>query len=197
MRKIIGGVALAWLLVTLMPEAAADVVASSTDGTTLNATGFYGQSFTTTTPQPETDIIFNFYSNVPATTPAAFGTGFLLSQQYLGTPAALSSATPGFLAEATASGGEYSFGSAATLLPSTQYFFYENASIPSGSISGGQSDYSGGNFYRALASGADFGSSAPESANFLVQGTAAVPEPSGLAVVGVAAGVHRASIPPE
>ena len=62
--------------------------------------------------------------------------------QYLGTPANLSSSTTGFLGQATAAGGFYTFGPSLTLLPNTQYFFYENAFIPH--CYGGDT-YAGGN----------------------------------------------------
>jgi len=185
MRKLMGGIAVASLLIASAPEASADIVASFTSGTDLSTeAGFVGQSFTTTNLVPETNITFNFYSNVPPSTPEAVGTGFLLSQEYLGTPTALSSSTPGFLAQAAASGGEYSFGSAATLLPSTQYFLYENVLIPSGTTSGGSFSYSGGQSYYTPSSSSDFGGGGA-SANFLVQGSA-VPEPSSV-VLGVIA----------
>jgi hypothetical protein len=183
------GIAVASLLIASAPEASADIVASFTSGTALNdAAAFVGQSFTTTNLVPETNITFNFFSDVPPTTPEAVGTGFLLSQEYLGTPAALSSSTPGFLAQAAASGGEYSFGSAATLLPGTQYFLYENVHIPSGSISGGAT-YSGGQLYATTSSSSDFAGEGLSTTNFLVQGSpaTAVPEPSQYVVLGVIA----------
>jgi hypothetical protein len=187
MRRFVASVAVSLLLFGSARESSADVVATSTDATLMNQNGFFGQSFTTVTSMPETNISFNFFSDVPATTPAAFGTGFLLSQAYLGTPADLSAATPGFLAEATASGGHYSFGAAATLQPGTQYFFYENALIPAGSISGGPSAYTGGGDF--FTSGGNFtGPFSGISSNFLVTGTPpSVPEPSTFALLAVAA----------
>lgn len=67
----------------------ADTIAENTGGQNVNNNiAFYqGQSFTTVTVTPESNIAFNFFSDVPATTPYALGTGFLLSMQYLGTPA--------------------------------------------------------------------------------------------------------------
>src|SRR5206468_3169953 len=88
---------------------------------------------------------------------------------YLGTPANLSSATPGFLGQATASGGFYTFNPSLTLLPATQYFFYENALIPADSITGGNS-YAGGQFYVALTTNENF-FGLPESFNFRVTGS--------------------------
>ena len=188
MRRFVASVAVSLLLFGSARESSADVIATSTDGTLTNQTGFFGQSFTTVTAMPETNISFNFFSDIPASTPAAFGTGFLLSQAYLGTPADLSAATPGFLAEATASGGHYSFGAAATLQPGTQYFFYENASIPAGSITGGPSAYTGGGDSYSPSGGNFPPPLSTAGSNFLVTGTlASVPEPSTFALLAVAA----------
>ncbi len=188
MRRFVACLAVSLLLIGSARESSADVIATSTDGTRPNDSGFFGQSFTTVTAMPETNISFNFFSDIPATTPAAFGEGFLLSQAYTGTPAALSAATTGFLAEATASGGFYSFGAAATLQPGTKYFFYENASIPAGSITGGPSAYAGGGDSFS-PNGGDFPSPGlGAGANFLVTGTpVSVPEPSTAALLAVAA----------
>ena len=102
----------------------ADTIAQNIAGTVslLRQHLYFGQSFTTVTLSPESNIAFNFFSNVPATTPYAVGTGFLLSMEYLGTPANLSSATPGFLGQATASGGFYTFNSSLTLFPPPNTF---------------------------------------------------------------------------
>jgi hypothetical protein len=195
MLRIIGVIAAGWLLVAPAPEAAADVITSVTGGRALNlAEGLFGESFTTTSLVAETNITFNFFADVPATTPAAFGTGFLLSQEYLGPASGLSPATPGFLAQATASGGTYSFGSLVTLQPSTKYYFYENALVPLNSVSG-SAVYTGGSFYYAYGPTSNFltGFSQGAHANFLVQGTAAlqdataVPEPRGCNLAGLAA----------
>jgi hypothetical protein len=121
----------------------------------LLSPGYSGQSFTTVTVTPESNIAFNFFSDLPATTPYALGTGFLLSMEYLGTPADLSSATPGFLGQATASGGFYTFDPSLTLLPATQYFFYENALIPGSSIIGGNV-IAGGQQYLTVSANSDF-----------------------------------------
>jgi hypothetical protein len=172
------------------PALRASTVAENTDGTQLNGFAFYdGQSFTTTNLTPANNITFNFFSDSPATTPAAFGTGFLLSMEYLGTPDALSAATPGFLGMATASGGFYTFASSLTLSPGVQYWVYENALIPlsavSGEVSGGGGNlYSGGHgYFSTSASGAFAGFTS--SNNFRV--TSAVPESgtSGLLLLGI------------
>jgi len=89
--------------------------------------------------------------------------------QYTGTPSALSSATPGFLGQATASGGFYTFDSSLILLPGTQYFFYENGFLPSGAITGGNV-YAGGQAYYSGSADSNFVPDFGDSANFRVTG---------------------------
>jgi len=125
------------LLSLFVPGRAADTVAAVTNGTaTFLSAAFVGQSFTTTNLVPVTNVSFNFFSDIPATTPYAIGSGFLLSSAYAGTPAALGATTPGFLGQASAVGGFYNFGADVTLLPATQYFFYENALVPPSTLTG-------------------------------------------------------------
>src|SRR5205807_3918396 len=57
-------------------------------------------------------------------------TAFLLSTAYSGTPAALSNATPGFIASSSSNaGGIYIFSFATTLQPTTQYWIFANAAF--------------------------------------------------------------------
>jgi hypothetical protein len=147
--------------------ARANTVAENTGGLSSAAQVFFGQSFTTVTVSPESNIAFNFFSDVPATTPYAIGTGFLLSMEYTGTPEGLSSSTPGFLGQGAASGGFYIFNPSLTLLPATQYFFYENAAVDV--ISFGNV-YAGGHLYVSDASFVNF-SPDNRSVNFRVTGS--------------------------
>ena len=168
-------------------QAFGGVIVQNTGGPSFGIDiAFLGQSFTTPSGGPWDDVTFNFYSNVPPTTPTAAGTAFLLSQEYLGTPSNLSSSTPGFLGESTGiTGGMYVFPTALELDPGAEYFVYENGALPAhtggNSISGGQEYFTtsaGGNF---VAQG--------RSANFTVSGdvvSAAVPEPSPLMVLASA-----------
>ena len=82
-----------------LAHARAVTIAENTAGTQVTGSAFWGQSFTTAPGSPTSSIAFNFFSFPGATTPVAVGDGFLLSMQYLGTPAALSSSTPGFLGQ--------------------------------------------------------------------------------------------------
>lgn len=115
---------------------AAAIIAQNTSGTSATiGSGFAnGQSVTTGGGGPWDNIQFNFEqclepsgTSCLSTTNAPFALGdlFLLSQTYDGLPSGLSSATPGFIAEATTiSGGVWTFASSVTLNPGTEYFFY-------------------------------------------------------------------------
>ena len=123
--------------VTLAP---AQTILQVTSGTGTAGPEYFGQSFTTPSGGPWNSITFNFYSTpAPVSTPAAAGTAFLLTEEYLGTPAALSSSTPGYLAQSTSiSGGVYVFPSSVVLNPVTKYWIYGNAAmVTTGSGTGG------------------------------------------------------------
>jgi hypothetical protein len=133
--------------------------------------------------------LFNWFINAG---PTASGTLFLLTQEYLGTPAGLSAATPGFVAStATISAGVWSFAPGVTVQSNTQYFFYSNQALQ---ISGGLNLYAGGILYWTVGSPTFVGQNTDDF-DFLLQGTptaAAVPEPGtfvllGLGIVGAAA----------
>src|ERR1017187_1218375 len=116
------------IFATTASLASAGVIVQQTAGLG-SATEFFGESFTTPSGGPWGSITFNFYSDVPAATPAAAGNAFLLTQEYLGTPSALTSSTPGFLAASVSiSGGVYIFNPSVVINPATQYWVYENAS---------------------------------------------------------------------
>jgi len=125
--------------------ASAGVISSNTGGGSANLDpAFFGQSFTTPGGGPFNDVMFNFYSDLASTTPAAAGTAFLLNQEYLGAPAALNSSTPGFLGASTSiSAGRYVFAPSVVLQPNTQYFVYENAAmfISGGNTIAGEAGY--------------------------------------------------------
>ena len=74
------------------------------------------------------NIAFNFYSDLTATTPAAYGTLFVLGSEYLGAPDALSSATPGFLGQSVGIvNDQYVFDPTFTLTGGQTYYLYSNA----------------------------------------------------------------------
>jgi hypothetical protein len=87
-----------------------------------------GQSLTTPMGGPWNNITFDFLTS--DATPIA-GALFILTQEYLGTPAALSSSTAGFVAQSTGIvNDEWTFAPSLTLAGNTQYWFYGNAQLP-------------------------------------------------------------------
>jgi hypothetical protein len=174
--------------------ASADVIVQNLAGTSVCGltvcANFFGQSFTTPTGGPWDELTFNFYSDFPAVTPLAAGTAFLLTEQYLGTPSALSTHTSGFLAESTGiSGGRYTFSPRLEVLPRTTYWVYENEGFgPSGGTTvPGEIAYSAG------SANADFAADPIHLvSNFTLEGTP-VPEPSTLLFVASALLVLAAS----
>src|SRR5438876_287002 len=129
LRRVPLAVLVALAVIGVPGESGATTITSYSD---VSDTAVFvpGQSLTTPLGGPWRDIAFNFFSDLTATTPAAEGTLFLLTQEYLGSPDALDSSTPGYLAQsAQITGGIYGFDSAVILQPGTQYFFYANAAM--------------------------------------------------------------------
>jgi hypothetical protein len=163
-------------------NAFAVVIVQNLGGTATSGVAFQGQSFTTPSGGPWDDITFNFFSDVPPTTPEAAGSAFLLSQQYSGTVANLSSSAPGFLGESTGiTGGKYVFPTSLVLDPNVQYWVYENAAF---SVTGGNT-ITGGQGYFAQNASFGFNPGTGVSNNFTVSGDVAstVPEPSTWAMI--------------
>lgn len=183
-RSFAASVGLAALLVS--SHAFAVVIVQNLGGPAFSEPVFNGQSFTTpSSGGPWDDITFNFFSDVPPATPLAAGAAFLLDQEYLGTPADLSSSTPGFLGASTGiTGGLYDFAAGVVLQPGTQYFVYQNGAVLATS---GDNTISGGQQYFAFHAGDAFAAEGV-SANFSVSGnvSAAVPEPSPLMMMATA-----------
>lgn len=174
-----------FLLAASGPLALSDTLASAIAGAAaFSVPAFVGQDFTTASAGgPWDNITFNFYLDVPPTTPLAAGTAFLLNQEYLGTPNNLSGSTPGYLdSTSTIVGGQYVFDSGLILQPNTQYWLYENAPIEP---AGGPDNP--GMVYVASGPNSTF-ASFENSANYLVTGTpmSGVPEPASLALLACA-----------
>ena len=152
-----------------------------------------GQSVTTPSGGPWSQITFNYYEggDTPAGEyfldfggdPFAIGDLFLLSQAYFGNHDNLSSSTTGYLAKSTGtqadgSGLEWTFAAEVTLQADTQYWFYMD-SYP-GEVLGINAAYSGGDMYYAWA--APYRLSSPSDARFQLEG---VPEPSTLTLLAL------------
>jgi len=171
------------LMFALLPSLATAGSIVGFNSGTGTATGEFGESFTTPGGGPWHDITFNFFSDVPAVTPAAAGDAYLLTQEYLGSPSGLSSSTAGFLAESVStSGGEYIFASGVVLDVDTEYWLYEDTLI---SISGSGGGGSAGEEAYFSVGGGDFTTfGGGQVANFEVNGSTATPEPSSWLLLG-------------
>jgi hypothetical protein len=184
---------LAALALTLSTAPAhADTITQITGGTNsiTDPSFFFGQSLMTPSGGPWHDLTFNFFANTPATTPTAAGTAFLLTQEYLGTAANLSSSTPGFLAQTSnIVGGQWVFAPGVTVQPNTKYWVYENAvlaPITDDILVPGIQEYVAG---APPPSGQTYMGQGV-SANFRLSGDvvgAAVPEPASLTLLGLGA----------
>lgn len=164
-----------------VPMARADVIVQNTGGSGMAPSLYIGESFLTPSQFQYYHVTFNFYSNVPPTTPAAAGTAFLLSQPYAGTPANLSASTPGYLtASSVASSGLYTFDPSFVLLSNTEYYLYTNATL---ATSGGNT-VANAQVYAATGANTNFAPSGTAAANFSLNGMQ-VPEPSTWAMLGM------------
>jgi hypothetical protein len=176
-------------------QAKAEVIASFTASAGQGPSGFYAQVLTTPNGGAWDHLTFNYFSDSPATTPAAAGHVFLLTQSYTGTPAALSSGTPGFVAESMfASGGVWTFAPDVPINSNTEYFFYADSSLVP-SVAASVVPGTGGIFL-SMSSGSDFSFDFNTLA-FLLQGdplastpvTSTIPEPSTLSLLAAGLGL--------
>ena len=141
-------------------------IVSVTDGT-ASASFVPGQSLTTPSGGPWSNITFNFIST--AGLPTAAGSLYLLTQEFLGAPNQLSTSLPGFVATSQSAGGLYTFDPSLTIVGSTLYFVYANTSLLlTGSAVG---SYPGGDLYSTIMAGSNFSRNAASDANFLLAGT--------------------------
>jgi hypothetical protein len=172
-------------------EARAAVIVEHTSAAFLQDLIIPGQSFTTPGPSAWNDLRFNWFSDIAATTPTAFGTLFLLSQEYLAAPSALSALTPGFVAESQSiASGQYVFDPNVTINPNTQYYVYATEKgLLAGQTIG---TYGGGILYSDNASGTNgtFFQFADQDSVFRLEGSRTpftpVPEPAALALWSLA-----------
>jgi hypothetical protein len=184
--------ALVLLVGPMSGTAEAAVINENTAGLSVS-TFFPGNSLTTPNGGPWDHIAFNWFSDAPGTTPAAFGTLFLLTQEYLGTPAALSGATPGFVAQSSSiAAGRYLFDEHVVLAPNTRYFFYANAS----GLLSGNSDVPGENLYFSFDANTNYATT-PADGNYRLTGDIvqrAVAEPSTLFALLIGLGLLGAAL---
>lgn len=93
------------------------------------------------------NLRFNWYHYNPAGTPVAFGTLYLLSQEYTGLPSGVGPGTPGFVARSeTIKDGQYIFPATVTVAGGKRYWFYSDTR---GRLTTGfnKDAYAGGDLY--------------------------------------------------
>ena len=166
--------ALAALSITA-PARATTIASYTTDNGGAGGGVVIGQSFTTAAGGPWNDLVFSFLNG---STPVAPDTAFLFSQQYTGTVASLSSSSTGFIAEATGSGGAYTFNPSTALAGGTQYWIYLNGDLGVPGVSTGSAPYSGGTAYDAFAPTLGFSSTSGTYDFTLTSGPASSPTSS-------------------
>jgi hypothetical protein len=153
----------------------ADTISSVTNGPDTSSGAFYwGETVTTVAGGPWNGLALNFYA--PSGGPEAVGDVFLLSQEYLGTPANLSSSTPGFIGEGTATGGFYDFANAVTVLGGTEYWVYTDAALV---LTG---NAAGNEYYFTGAANGNFGGVPGADINYTLTGNK-VPEPGAISLM--------------
>ena len=190
----------ALLLCGTAPAGAGIITINSfTSGTTTGNTSNPGEAITIPAGGPNYDNLqFNWYTNNPPT-PEAFGTLFILD---VGThfnlnsnnldsgvsTTNLSPSSPGFVAEALASGNEYTFAPGVTLLAGHTYEFFATGTPPSpfGDTAGLVETFDTLRFRAVSSPPGEFESQTGSTYDFRLVGTA-VPEPTSLAVFGLAA----------
>ncbi|MBV8809290.1 MAG: hypothetical protein JO033_11510 [Acidobacteriaceae bacterium] len=170
------------LLSVLSCPAAAGTISEYTAGTVHRINLYPGESFTTPSGPGWDDLTFSWFVEINGSPkPAAFGTIFLLSQPYAGTPPNLSYATPGYVDQGSpnSSNSEYVFDVTATIQPNTTYYFYAN----SFNVIYGSENAPGTTFYFAGGPKDKYHPFTNESANYVLSGDpvgprALTPEPS-------------------
>jgi hypothetical protein len=130
-KMIILGIIAAWQLSAGPVTIAQDI----TPGGFLSPSWYFGETLQTPAGGPWNTLTFNFFSALSPTsglptTPAAAGTLYLLSSEYLGAPSDLSSSVPGYIAStSTVSGGVWDFASSLTAAANTQYWVYDTTAL--------------------------------------------------------------------
>jgi hypothetical protein len=122
-----------------------ETIVDVTAGTTATSNNYVGQSVTIPGHGEFKQVFFNWYTT--GGSPTAFGSLYLLDQEFLGAPADLGPSTPGFIAESMpASGGQYAFDPKVKIKGGEKYWFYTDAQ--GAFATGFASDtYAGGDMY--------------------------------------------------
>lgn len=158
-----------------------------------NGLFYWGQLFITPAGGAWDHIRFNFFSDVPATSPAAGSEAFLLSQEYTGAPEDLDTSTPGFLAKSTGvESGSFVFPAEVRLESGKAYWVFQNA-VPLRLSGEGDAFTSPFAFYFSADPSLAYVQIPFVSTNFRVSGEAvegsAIPEPGTFWLLALAAAV--------
>jgi hypothetical protein len=101
-----------------------ETVLEVTEGS-VGTENWAGQSFTIPGTGRYDNLRFNWYHYNPRGESVAFGTAYLLTEEYLGIPGHLGESTPGFVARSERiSDGQYIFPPSATVTGGTKYWIY-------------------------------------------------------------------------
>ena len=180
-RSLVASIMAGSLVAVFGVVGAAQAASIESTGGTNVLTTIPGQSVTVLSSGAYHNITFNFFD--ASQTATAAGSLFILTQSYGGTPAALSNATTGYVAQSQSiSGGIYLFDPTVILLGQTKYFLYATQSL---TVSGSNSDvYAGGNSYTSTSANTAFTNRPGLDANFRLSGDSTVaPEPGSLALL--------------
>lgn len=184
--KSIGAALFAAFMFVGQPHTNAAIILSNTHAdSTLGGRGQMGHSFTVPAHGPYNHITWSWLE-IDGTTRLAAGNLFLLTQEYLGNPAGLSSSTPGYLAESTGIANDaYVFDPQLTLQPLTQYWVYmdDQADLAGGSYTF-TNPYPGGKAYEKFGGSNFHNNGANLDFSFILSGNF-VPEPASLLLMGI------------
>jgi hypothetical protein len=168
------------------PALAATIVSNTSGGNLLGGSGYEGHSFTTPADNSYNTLSFSWLSP-GGTTPLAAGNLFLLTNEYLSSPANLSASTPGFVAQSTGIvNNAYIFNPSVTINPLTQYWVYmggvsalAGGGFGGNTLPGGQAyeqfGSSTGNYFSSGGGSLDFNFTL--SGNVAAAPSTSVPEP--------------------
>jgi hypothetical protein len=122
-KMVFLGIIAAWQL------SAGTIVQDVTGTTSSGFAAYWGVNFVTPAGGPWNDLTFNFYADSGVTVPSAAGNLYLLSAPYTGAPDALSTGVSGFIAEASVSGGVWTFAPSVTVAAGTQYYVFDDTAL--------------------------------------------------------------------
>jgi len=171
-------------LCSALPGGAVTLNENLAGDTTSSAPFFWGQKVSLDAGGPWNDIAFSFYDQ--NTDPLAIGALFLVSQEFAGTPDALSDTAPGVLASAQAENDMYSFASNVVLQGGEDYWFYTGSAL---SLTGGAASGDPDEQYYLAGTGGSGYFSFQDGVNHSLTGSLVEAETDAIAPVPLPAGL--------